>query len=903
MIYQVKCDNNLLYDLREKELFLEEPVLNLEVNKIGTFEFIIYPDHPYFDKLTKLKSKIEVFRNGRTLFRGRIISDTQGLYNSKNIVCESALSFLNDSFISPREFIGTPAELFELLINNHNSQVSEWQKLKIGNVTVTDPNNYIHRSWDNFSSTLDILNTRCLEGLGGYFVERYQNDGTYIDWLADFNSVAPQTIEFGKNLMDIYALNDASRTYSVVIPIGADIEQNDGTFKKLTIGEVNNNIDYLVNQEALNLYGWIVAPVSETTWPDVTIASNLKTKGQNFLNQHAVTIKSDIELTALDLSACDANIEAFFIYQYVNIISKPHNFSSQLLLKKITIPFMHPEEISIILGETRETLTGINLGNKQNIDNVINRVEKIEADYVTNVILPNIINNAIANSSIISQLPNQIMASVESRISTVEQSIDILQVEFDTNNLVISVDEDKKPFQTASYTIDYKVLYQGGQVTCRPTTSNSYTGINVSISDSQITFSVNSATAITLNSNKYTFVFSYTSSNNDAYSVVKTFTVTIAQKGDTGANGTNGTNGIDGTDGKDAAIQSTTAPADTTQLWYDITNNKLKRYDGNDWIVINDYSADITQLRSDFTLADNQILLELAKKINGTDITKAYLIQTITGNQSSTKIGSDVIELSANDILNLIAGNTINLTSKNIQISATNCSIDANGDAIFNSATLNNAVINGGSLEITKIYNNNSYKISVGNNKDGFPGVKSRGTNTFGVLYSGPYIGGSISGLLLSVDSNNNEEDSEKPYIFIYASNWGDGIGIDVEGTNESTYIRPGYVASNSFSNASLAEKKKNIELFSGALELLENSDIYSFNWKTETDSDKKHYGLVIGEDYRTPNEFISLKGDGIDTYAALSITMQAIKEFKEQHDEEIKELREEIEKLKERLK
>lgn len=243
MNYQIKNGDDILYDLRDKELFVESPNLNLEINKVGTLTFSIYPDHPYFDRLEKLKPKIVAKRGNRDIFRGRIINDEQGIYNEKNIECESSLAYLNDSIYRPGSFNGTPEELFTLIINNHNSQVTDGQKLKIGNVTVTDPNNYISKSWEDYLSSWDLLKTRLLDTLGGYLVERYESDGTYIDWLEDFKSndssiVSTQTIEFGENLIDILAKNDASTTYSVVIPLGYEIEKENGTKERLTIKSV-----------------------------------------------------------------------------------------------------------------------------------------------------------------------------------------------------------------------------------------------------------------------------------------------------------------------------------------------------------------------------------------------------------------------------------------------------------------------------------------------------------------------------------------------------------------------------------------------------------------------------------------------------------------------------------------
>ena len=519
MNYQIKYNNDILYDLRDKELFVESPNLNLEINKVGTLTFSIYSDHPYFDRLEKLKPKIVAKRGNKDIFRGRIVNDEQGIYNEKNIECESSLSYLNDSIYRPSSFSGTPKELFTLIFNNHNSQVTDEQKLKIGNVTVTDPNNYISRSWEDYLSSWDLLKTRLLDTLGGYLVERYEDDGTYIDWLEDFKSgdnllVSTQTIEFGENLINILAKNDASTTYSVVIPLGYEIEAEDGTKSRLTINSVNDDKDYLVNETALAAYGWRVAPVSETTWDDVTLASNLKTKGQNYLNNQAVMIASTLDITALDLAAVDKDIEFFFIYKYVRIKSTPHNFNKVYLLKSIKIPFDHPESTQIILGETSSTLTGIELGNKQKIDDTIKRIGIVEKNY----------------------------SITDEKLSDLESAIEYFSVDLAQYNLTIPTDSAKKPLETKNYDIPYYAYFKGQQVRPTVTISGTNTGITTSKSTTYLRFTVSLTTAITNTMNEYEITFTYTK-DNKSYSVKKIVDIVLALKGSDGQNGTSGTNG------------------------------------------------------------------------------------------------------------------------------------------------------------------------------------------------------------------------------------------------------------------------------------------------------------------------------------------------------------------------
>lgn len=112
-----------------------------------------------------------------------------------------------------------------------------------------------------------------------------------------------------------------------------------------------------------------------------------------------------------------------------------------------------------------------------------------------------------------------------------------------------------------------------------------------------------------------------------------------------------------------------------------------------------------------------------------------------------------------------------------------------------------------------------------------------------------------------------------------------------------------GTITAQAFVNTSTKEKKKNIKKLDKALDIIKNTEVYSYNWEnedTEKKSIKKHYGLVIGDKYKTPKEFIHNNKDGIedgiDIYATLSFCIKAIQEQQEQIDE----LKKEIKKLKE---
>ena len=344
-MYKVYCDSFLLHDDKLENLKIFDPKLSLELNKTGQFEFTIYSDHPYFNSLKRLKSIIRVFQDDFLLFRGRILNDEQGFHNEKVVFCEGEMAFLVDSIQRPYDFTGTPAELFTQFINNHNAQVDANQRFIVGNVTVTDPNNYIIRAESDYLTTWESINKKLLEVLGGYLWVRHETNGIYIDYLAELNILAPQEVTFGKNLLDLKRQTKGEDIATAIIPLGA---KEEGSENRLTIASVNNNVDYVYNQEAVNTYGWIF---KVQTWDDVTQASNLLTKGNAFLNEQMQMLYS-IELDAADLATVDSDIESFHLGTKVRVKTEPHSINQLFLVEKLSINLLQPANNKLTLGSS-----------------------------------------------------------------------------------------------------------------------------------------------------------------------------------------------------------------------------------------------------------------------------------------------------------------------------------------------------------------------------------------------------------------------------------------------------------------------------------------------------------------------------------------------------------------------
>jgi len=358
-MYKVYSDNYLLYADNLDAYKIVSPQLQLELNKAGQFSFSIYPNHPCYGLIRKLKSVITVYQDNEIIFRGRVLNSEQGWHKEEKIIAEGELAFLNDSVIRPYDFQSAGQisieDLFALFINEHNAQVDEYKRFKIGRVTVddgdsTNDSNMISRANEDYDTAWNAITKKLLEPLGGYLIVRHEEDGNYIDYLDDVSILAAQTIEFGKNLTDVLKTVKGEDVVTAIIPLGA---KDSETGERLTIASLNNDLDYLVNEDQAALYGRIFKTV---VWDDVTLVENLLSKGHAYLTSIG-KITQSIELKAVDISPLDADVNSFRIGTKVKVKSSPHDIDETLTIEKLSIDIMKPESNKLTLGSTISSFT------------------------------------------------------------------------------------------------------------------------------------------------------------------------------------------------------------------------------------------------------------------------------------------------------------------------------------------------------------------------------------------------------------------------------------------------------------------------------------------------------------------------------------------------------------------
>lgn len=356
MRFTIYAGDEIIYDpyLASSGYAAISPTLTVELNKSGSLEFVLPPGSTGYDSITKLKTIIRVYRDDTLLFKGRVINDERDFYNRKRVYCEGALSFFIDSQMRPYHYNSSVASFLNTVIENHNSHVDNDKKFTVGTVSVTDPIGPRTRESSEYRSTLDVLNNELVEVFGGFLRVRESQGENVIDYIGEYGTTSSQTIEFGKNLLDLTEHISAEGIYTVLIPLGEEIKNNDGEVTgRLTIAEVNNNKDYLEDAAGVNLFGRIEAV---SIWDEVSNPSLLKTLGQNLL---ANGIESSVKLTikAIDYRMISQTEASFELGEMVRVISEPHNINTEFQVTKITYDISNPDQTTYEFGADYHTLT------------------------------------------------------------------------------------------------------------------------------------------------------------------------------------------------------------------------------------------------------------------------------------------------------------------------------------------------------------------------------------------------------------------------------------------------------------------------------------------------------------------------------------------------------------------
>lgn len=346
-----------LYDPRSPDLKLISPTCKTAVNKAGLLTFSVPLTHPYTDKIAKLDTVVTLWQDDAILFRGRALNDEWDLRGTRKIEVEGELAYLNDS-VQPLTVYHdmTVAAYFAKLIELHNAQVDESRRFTVGQVTVTNSTDNVYRQSD-YESTMDALQDKLLDRLGGYLVIRYGKDGTrYLDYLKEYGNVNSQRITASTNLLDMLHTVRGEDVATAIIPLGAQLEDAEkiGTVTpRLTIAAANDGKDYIYDADAVEKWGWIYKVVVHD---DITLVENLLRAGYADL-ESAKYLQGSIEVDAVDLHLVDSSVERIKLGDMI-LFSAPGSATPiSMLVSEIDLPVDEPGDATYTLGTSYRTMT------------------------------------------------------------------------------------------------------------------------------------------------------------------------------------------------------------------------------------------------------------------------------------------------------------------------------------------------------------------------------------------------------------------------------------------------------------------------------------------------------------------------------------------------------------------
>ena len=363
-------------------------------------------------------------------------------------------------------------------------------------------------------------------------------------------------------------------------------------------------------------------------------------------------------------------------------------------------------------------------------------------------------------------------------------------------------------------------------------------------------------------------------------------------------------------------------------------NNKIeiKNYSAElsaKWAIKNDYSKIFTtkvETEASIELSREEINIELEKKTDNDKI-----IASINMSTEKNEDGSKM-QLQADKIS--LKGKDIDLTGESVTISSTNFNVDEDGNM-----ECNNATFNGGTLEyyssegeylgrqsvrghidndsgtikdVIALYLTNNgtapgYIIVMPGADTIFECRKIENSELHGVGGTMEYSGHIIIKNLLSVQNLRTNYMSTTSPTENSVISVEDGLSVKNNFTvDKNAYIK-GTCFAGEYGQYSLEKMKKNISKTNlKALDIIKKSNLYDYNWKTENNKNRKHLGFIIGEGYKTPEEILANDSKSINLYDMSSLNWKGIQELLEiinKQSQEIKELKEKINKFEDIIK
>lgn len=341
--------------------------LNQELNRAAVLTFTMPPTNAGYAAVVPMKSTVTVYDGDTVIFIGRPISVTNDFYNCKKIICEDPLAWLNDGIMRPYA-APSMANLIDrisgttIYTTGYNSQAAPERQIWFPRIYGSFGT--FEAESDDYTTFLDVLQKTALPAFGdeGWISLDYTPYGNAAVQLS-LLSTAPasgQEIRFGKNLLDLEDCIDPTDLYTVLIPLGKDVDtgQTDpetgaAVTAPLTIESVEEHgRDWIMNTAARDSFGQIAAVAR---YPEIEDAAELLSAAEADLTAHSA-VANRLEISAVDLSRIGVSVGALRV-GYTSAVTSPHGASGTYRCTKVAADLMNPEKTRYTFGAAGKLFT------------------------------------------------------------------------------------------------------------------------------------------------------------------------------------------------------------------------------------------------------------------------------------------------------------------------------------------------------------------------------------------------------------------------------------------------------------------------------------------------------------------------------------------------------------------
>ena len=394
----------------ENALRLISPIVKNEMGNAESFEFSIEAGTPFYDAFLQMKTFILVKYDNDTIFYGRVIAISNNSFRqTRKIRCEGAFAFFLDTSVEGVEESKRPTitvnQYMQQLIANHNSFLTNPypeepnKRFALGIVPGQDssisaaqriPNEsraFGADSWTDTKGALEDLRSH----YGGYFRTRLSGgigSVIYLDWIDQyFNSAKnQQTIQIGKNILDISNDLELENIFTAIIPIGRQnvpsgssdgkstgTAQTDSLYLSPKVLKVPDIVGYYGDalnfgyhtkddyQHAIDRYGMIIKTV---TFQEADTAEKLLAQARAWIKNNYQGEVKKFTIKAIDMHQIGENTTKIMVGDRVEIIyrvgDENGNFSDKHTIQtclSISYDLYHPENNSYTFGVPANILT------------------------------------------------------------------------------------------------------------------------------------------------------------------------------------------------------------------------------------------------------------------------------------------------------------------------------------------------------------------------------------------------------------------------------------------------------------------------------------------------------------------------------------------------------------------